>query len=430
MTRNLHLAGPRRFASLLCTFGLVIGLLAPSARADVLIVDSSGAGDFLRVQHAINAATSGDVILVRQPGATDTGGWVLDGKALTIVGDVPIGSTDRVSVSGGTVRNLPAGQTVVLRNLRLLPEAVSSSGFLLDDNAGAVWVENCEAQGKTETSQVFLDQCQNQVISPGAAGLEAQNCAAVIVVRSVLAGGDGSDAVFVPGPVTDFPATHGKAGLLAVSSEVAIYESELLGGDGGGGLVICGQTGNAGHGLMLVAATALLVDSSATGGAPGSGLSGDGVRGLLGTQLEQLFSTAQAGAGGTAMNIPPASVTTFTGAPRLLRLPSPLREGEVGTLQIQGVQGDAVGILFSFNAGAAPLPTRKGWFVLDPGALVGPYFLGVISAPSGALALPLFVPLLPAGTEGFTVHMQGWSQTPGGITLSSGASSTLLDASF
>jgi hypothetical protein len=90
---------------------VVLVLLAPPARADVLVVDASGGGDFSSLQAAIDAALDGDVLLVRS-GAY--GALTVDGKALDVFADS--GALVRVSGSS-TLRNLPAGGALVLSGI-------------------------------------------------------------------------------------------------------------------------------------------------------------------------------------------------------------------------------------------------------------------------------------------------------------------------
>jgi hypothetical protein len=94
-------------------FALSLALSAPSWAQAVHVVAGDGSGDFLQLQQAVTAAAAGDVILVR-PFGERYDPTVIDGKALTIVGDGGI----RPQLKRVRIRNLPAGSIVSLRFLQ------------------------------------------------------------------------------------------------------------------------------------------------------------------------------------------------------------------------------------------------------------------------------------------------------------------------
>jgi hypothetical protein len=89
-----------------------------------------------------------------------------------------------------------------------------------------------------------------------------------------------------------------------------------------------------------------------------------------------------------------------------------------------------VGFFWSFGSGSLPMPARNGWFVLNPAQLGGPFFIGAITDPGGAWDIPITAPLLLPAFEAQTFFLQAWFQYPGGVTLGSGTSLTVVDQAF
>jgi len=404
-------------------------LLLSSApvHAGVIVVDPTGGGDFLEVQDAVNAASNGDVILVRPlPGVFSYYEAIyVDGKALTIEAD-PAGGP--VKLLGLEVHHVPAGRCTVLRGLRVAPFFLIDKGIVLSDNAGGVWVENCRVDGMHgDGSSLF--NCSGVVDIPGQPALIANNCPAVTVVRSELYGGSGTTSND-PGGMSFSVTTDGGPGLRASNARVALYECVLTGGPGGGGLVYCGAVGDGSDAIDLVASQLLLSGCTATGGAAGSGAAGDGAHADALSSIELLATTVTAAPGGVDLVTAPGAVTNYPGAARSFALTSPLREGEHGTLAMQGVQGDFVGFFWSFGNGALPMPARNGWFVLSPSFIAGPFLLGAITDPTGAWNLSVTGPNLPPASQAMTFLLQAYFAYPGGVTLSSGTAFTLVDSAF
>ncbi len=105
-SRLVENAAMRRLAAL-----LLAPLLATLAAAQAVhVVDPSGSGDFTGIQAAVNAAASGDTILIKS--GHYYGRTVIDGKGLKVVAE--LGATDVEVIGGITVRNLAAGEVVVL----------------------------------------------------------------------------------------------------------------------------------------------------------------------------------------------------------------------------------------------------------------------------------------------------------------------------
>ena len=104
-----------------CAFAALA--LAASSRAGVLVVDANGAGDYVDLQAAVDAAAEGDTILVRRPPVISTRfeGVVIDGKSLLLQGDM----LDPARVGPIVVRNLAPDQRVELSYLHVNPLGLS-----------------------------------------------------------------------------------------------------------------------------------------------------------------------------------------------------------------------------------------------------------------------------------------------------------------
>jgi hypothetical protein len=144
------------------TIVLVFCSLAPLASAQrTWTVDwlNRPGTDFAEIQPAVDAAASGDTILVRGAGRPITlppsghgyANPVIDGKGLTIVGE------GRITTWVGQtlpleIRNLQPGQTVILSNFRLGSIFVngtpdSSATLIVENNAGTVLLDRLEVNG-------------------------------------------------------------------------------------------------------------------------------------------------------------------------------------------------------------------------------------------------------------------------------------------
>src|SRR5262249_31669684 len=121
------------------------------------------------------------------------------------------------------------------------------------------------------------------------------------------------------------------------------------------------------------------------------------------------------------------SVTLSATPARGLDVTSPLRVGQPGALDIDGLAGDLVA-LFEAGTGAwLPLPAKEGVFLLGS-PLAGPVFLAV--NPVGEWSIPFTMPpLLPPGVLGQTVLLQLLVKSGPKVTVDDVTSCTVLDAS-
>ena len=416
------------------TFAALVSLAA-AASAGVIVVDFAGGGDFTTVQAAVNAAAEGDTILIEPTACSfcTLSGFVVNGKSLTIVADTTA-PPYAVPYQPILVWNLQPGQHVVLRGLRVAGTTPAEGAAIwLLDNAGSVWIEDCDLTGSLGQGDApFL--CAVTADVPGGAGVEADGCAAVTIMSSTLHGGAGGNAYLDPnGLHFNFQATDGGPGLLAKDSQVAVYASALIGGVGGSGH-LCAEQADGGFGAVAESSMVLVAGCTVTGGvqgagppagAPGGGLRSDGA-----SSYELLDTGVAAAPGGVTFDTAPGTLTTYSGVARVFQATSPLREGQAGTLSIQGVQGDFVGFFWAFNSGFLPKPVYQGWFLLNVGFVSGPYLIGAIGSPTGEWSIPFVAPNLPPAAQAQTFLLQAYFAYPGGATLGSGTAFTLLDASF
>lgn len=156
-------------ASLAC---LLLASLAPAQVGTTYIVDVQGGPgvDFTSLGTAAASVPDGSTLVVRELGFEDL---LIDGKSLTILGEGPLEFVDLQSSSAPQVRNLTAGQQVVVRGIRFTGDA-QGAGFSpqVHDCAGLVWFEQC------------------QLLSTwGGPGLDVANSQQVVLVDCVLRGG-------------------------------------------------------------------------------------------------------------------------------------------------------------------------------------------------------------------------------------------------
>ncbi len=309
----------------------------------VHVVDAAGGGAFLDLPAAIAAATAGDTLLVRSGSYS---AFVLDGKALSIVGDA--GATV-VCGTSSIVRLVPQGQVALLQNLQLRSVPGTGSDHLqglgLTDNTGAVRIEACVLRSGSLSR------------TPG---LFVRNSVNVLVRDSDLRGGNGQFATPVPEV-----AGHGAD---AWNSSVAAYGSTFTGGDGGSGFGLFGGTGGAGWRLV---GGGLRVERGAFRGGNGGestdcsfGIGGSGGPGLrieppwTAPVVEARESTFSGGAYGmhacgyTGNPGPPISAgtgsyTTAPGPTRTLAAPSPVRDLSTVAFSMGGVPGEIAYLMVS-----------------------------------------------------------------------------------
>jgi hypothetical protein len=378
-------------------------LLSSAAAAQTVWTVAPAAGPgvhYTALQAAIDAAASGDVVLLR-PGsyASAASNFVIASKSLVLCAD-GTGPITFADASTGQIRDLNAAQSVRVRGL-----ASSGSGFRLvaTQCAGPVWIEACELKSSS--------------FKPG---LEVQGCANVVVEGSAITGGSANGSIWSP--------PYGALDLR--SSTVSLHDCTLQGfngssGFGGlGGLGCTGLTGGTSSARVALAST--LFGSNLTGQGGNGGAcyysqgctpysTGYGLELESGSAAYLLASTFNSGSGVCPTTNPPdivglagsaasGSLQVLAGAARHFNTVSPLHAGDTATLTLSGVVGDFAFAGVSADAGGALLVPWYGPLAL--GGAVTVLALGVVDASGSAhkaIALPLN---LAAGTA-LVSHFQG-----------------------
>lgn len=418
---------------------LIVGVVLASAGALVaqgkvwVVDDGGGAGvDFTQVSDAVQAAASGDTILVEA--GVYLPNFTIGGKSIVIIAETGA----LISCGAITVQNVPAGGAVVLRGL-------GSPSLRILDSTGTVWVEGHTVWG-------------------GIPACEVKNCAKAVFVRCSFNGGLGGE------------------GMLVTDSNAHLYETFAVGGNGyfdgvslpsfvfpgvglrcvrgllfTGGGSIRGGVGASGGGSPTTC-------SGCSGGFPGAtGLvyqgpgsyyrrqtvihGGDGGPGGFNWTPTPIFppcifppplcppctatsSCPSGGAGADYVLDMSVAYTLFPGSVRSFSVNSPVREGQNVTLHYAGVTGDAVFLLFNgspdpfflWGAAGTLLPSLSGIAVIFQGIL-GPSQQLDVTFPAPAQADPTLQALHLFAQANFV---------PSDVTFnaSSGSAFVLLDASL
>ena len=388
--------------------------VAPHSGGRLHVVDDDGGPGvaFTDLQPAVDAASDGDLILVR---SGTYSAFQIDGKALIVhaqsgaevlVKSIPVIPAD--------VRNLRADQHVVLRGIDLNGGTLAGSpttrtytgGFASTDNVGSVWVEDCQILGT-------------------AGGANVLNSSSVVFLRCGMRGEDlGGDITLLGLP--------GGSGLVCESSQVHLYGSSLQGGEGSSFEGLSAFDG--GHGAHVEDGFLFASDCSFTGGRGGNsvvecGEAGDGL--LLaagsptawtlgstfqgGSAVTGLFCTGPAGA---EVVVQSGTHNTIGRTPLSLTTSSPEGEGAPVALTVEGPPGALVFLAI----GRTPISVFRA--TLNGSVLVAPprrlLLLGQLPA-SGALdTQALFDPLV--GLDGY--RLQAAYVMDGEIVL--GGASTIV----
>lgn len=355
-----------------------LALLAPPLCAqEVWIVDEGGGGDFEALQPAIEAASSGDTILVRDAPYTEL---VSICKGVQVIDEDP----DDTWVSL-LVRDLPAGQVLRIS---------TSDGWRLrlEDNAGHIVIEGMVSHDDTHSVTA---------------------CADVLFVDCVLFGYSYSESC----PVFQ----DGGTGLDVRASVVSLYSCMLVGGSGSEGVCfwVCDYAGGSGGpGLRATDGSSVFATlCSFQGGQGGNGCE---------------WPKAP---DGPPTDVDPDSELILADHPQLvLDVPPSLGEGEQLDLEVTGTPGGFAVLLASDDLWYPDFGfPRAGVLHLQPPLQLVP--LGVVP-DGGQLSVALDAPLLPPGFEAATRWLQVYQRprfevlqhTAAGRHLSDPAPLTILAA--
>jgi hypothetical protein len=420
-----------RIVVALCAIYLVAGV----ARTDVLIVDASGGGRFTTIQSAVDAAHDRDVLLVK---SGTYASFTIINKALIVAGD----TNASVTVNGAAqISNLSVDRTVLLSNLILHAQAGAldwqSHGVHLLDNLGAVRVQGCYVIGAFTASTT----------PPSSTGAYVEFSMDVAFQNSFVRGG------YWANPLA--PHSSAPSGLVNVGSSIAIYDSQVFGGQGY--TDPCTQIdlngGNGGPGVVGQSSFLFASGSIISGGDGGYGSDcgqGDGGSGGVGISLSSstvdLLDTVVAGGmggpgscsigcghdgqNGAASTIDASSaLNSLAASKRVLEAPLVVRELSPFPLRIRGQPGDEVGVIVGTRTAFELMPLLNGVELVATDR--DPVWLGHADSMTGLFSTNLSFPDLGSGVQSSTYYMQVIARSPHGAhILGTPIGVTVLDSSF
>lgn len=414
----------------------VLAALAPVAAAQsVWVVDPLGGpgADFTALAPAVDAAAPGDVLVLR---GVSFGALVLDGKGLTVVADEGFEPfLFGQDGPGVLVRNLPAGQSVVVRGCAIERNALVPGPKLeITACSGAVWLEHCRTfvagapAARVEASaDVVLHACEFRGTdgttfgaippSPALVAVDAR----IALHGSTIHGGNGrpatvdSDFALVALPQPGAPA------IVMAGGELYAADGLVRGGAGGNGvhdLFGCIDPEAGGAGLVL--------DAAPGGGAPSVALAGATVAGGAGGSAF-VACTVDAPAGPAQLVLAGAVATHPIAAPSFSTT-SPAREGDTITLAIDAPPSPSqfAALLLGTAPTSLPLAPDLGVALVVPAHVLP---LGALP-PSGVLAVPVAVPSLVAPTEAAVLYLQSLVCDIGGCALGAATQLVIVDAAL
>lgn len=402
---------------------IVLLAAAPSfAQGSVWVVDETGAGDFLDIQPAVDAASSGDVVLVRSGSYR---GFLLT-TGLTVTADA---SASVVLDSTITVKGLPERETAILRGLTTedstLPWDVNTTpGLRVVASAGTVWIEDMDVEGGTLVPAV-----------------EIRDSERVVLLGSKIDGFDGH------GPYLGYSRTLAGSGLLSVQSNLHAYECNITGGDGAWPGVVGGSDTKPSEGetgATVDGGFAFFGNCTINGGEGGDGSEGDecwyaehGGDGLHALNAASVYSSqstvfaggrgggngCEGGDGRPGEDIGAGSVVALGGTATTMRVPLPLQAGTTATLYFTGPPGAALSLGLSKGPNSLFSSANQGALLLNLSVKV--IYLGSLHYHWGHLYVDLPIPSLPAGYPSLTMFAQA-AFLDGRVILGPAAAATIL----
>lgn len=394
-------------------------LLAQLAAQSTWIVDrQGGAGShFTAIQPAVDAAASGDTIVVRTAAYDER--VLVQGKALNLVGiDAAIVSAASFTEPLLEIRAVPAGQRGSVRGFTFTHiSGAPGDALRLADNRGSLWLENLfidnydgVALRISRCDEVVLRAVTTQSLAatPDARGNEVPS-AGVDIESSRVWLHDGRTLGSSRGSrVPHTGVVAGGDGIAVRDATVTIHSVDCIGGHGESLVVgTCRQGAIGGAGLRVAGA---------------SQVQERGNRFFAGTT--GVFDAGCASNPGTALPVvaAPGTLTSSAAAPRLLRLPAmPFAHGAF-EVALVGAANDSYVVLLSASATTAtPWPGVDGALFLPPAAVI-PAWSGRLGANGrAAFAANFGVGHGAAHVYGQAGFLDGsaqlWLSNPAGMTL-------------
>lgn len=402
--------------------------VAPCAAQTLHVVAFDGSGDFTSVQAAVDASSSGDVVVLE-------GGAFIEhveivGKGLSLVG---LGGTGIVAPGGVLgeprptllVRDVPPDARVVLAGMQLFSANGNAPATLsVEDCAGPVWLDDMFLDSYGSPA-VVVDDCasfvavdsllQTNVVAPGPVGGEGARFvdASAHLHEATLRGSHGPFVLAGMPPPTG-PMTGGSGASLRRSS-LRAAGSQLAGGSGSAFLdagCLVGASG--GHGLLVHASEAGEPASSAR---------------LVDTAVDasgsSSFDAGCAPVPAVASDVlaPPGTVTTDATPARRLDVDAVASAGGTLSITVDAEPGD-LAWLFTSAAATPGVPAGGVTLHLEPASLTSLFVLS--TGATGDLAFDVGVPALPLGVEVLAVPLQTVFVDAGGARHDGGPSHVVI----
>jgi len=409
-------------------------LTAAPLEAGVLVVGTA-AEPYATIQAAIDAAASGDTVLVR-PGSYPS--FSIDNKSVTLVGDTVGGPV--VVNPGSQIRNLAFGGSVVVSGLTI-SSGIDSPALLVTDCAGGVRLQSLKrayAGGFATAFVRFNNVYQGAILncelignpglppSSGSPGLRVNN--SQITVQGCTIRGAAGLSSFPSGTGGGvFPALSGVAGCVVdgPNTVVLFHGTAMDGGTGGNGLpgfcsatpVSGGPGADGGTGLSVTnGANIWISDCQIQGGA--GGLGGAGAPAC----------SAPAGTNGSVGTAISGAVTGLSSAVRALDVTHVTRELAPIPVTIRGTTGDLAWVMVAENTGwNLDLPFEGVRLFEPPRRRV---IFGTVGA-SGSLTTSMVFPDVAPAAGARNWHLQGFVRDASGtIRLGEAAVLTVLDSAY
>ena len=227
-------------------------LLHGVAAAKVWVVDPPSGYDNGELQAALDAATNGDVVLVRPAAYWFSYQPTIAGKGITVVrdGDGPIW------LNFLRVESVPAGENVVVRGFQFNDtNYLHKPAVSVAQCAGGVFLEDCVLIGQSDIP--IVSHTPQPALAVEASGQ-------VTLLRCELYGGCGASASAVS-------ASGSAAAAAALTDSTVLFQHcSMTGGLGGSGPPDPNFAVDGGNGLCLTRSTGHLIDCEVAGGGNGS----------------------------------------------------------------------------------------------------------------------------------------------------------------
>jgi hypothetical protein len=412
-----------RIASLSLLLGSVA---AVPARADVIVVDPHGGPGAALLQAALDAAHSGDVVLVKPGDYSSPVALVL-----------PPGDMDIALIRDGrSPLRLPGlvaegldGQLLV-RGLDFAPTHTDAEALEVK-GIGELWVEDCVSVGR--------DGWWNGPANPHGPGngLTVEGMSSVVAVRSSFVGGRGLDGLY------GYSGNGGRGANVRPGTNVgqvtlALFDTSVKAGPSGAGMTYSHAGGAAGLELYK-GGPCVLLGGSLVGGDEGDNnppetQSGPGLDCIL-AHVYLRGATVEAGGVNGVGTVGPAIhnsssyITELSAPPRFVAIDSPVREFESAGVHVMAQPGDVAWLFLSSQPGALWMPAKQGVFAGDAGSPLLGVFLGVADS-TGAVELSWQLPALPPGDDSAVFFAQLAVDHAGQVLLGTASSVIWISASF